>query len=142
VHLRVAPRADSRVLRAALILTCVVQAAWVMGCRADPSDQFTAEWMIDPSPPAAGGDLIVLVTLRDNAQMPVLGAQLHLEGQMSHPGMAPVVTDFKERGGGVYEGHLKLTMAGDWTLVATGELRGGVRLVKQLDLPGVRGSTG
>jgi hypothetical protein len=52
--------------------------------------------------------------------------------------MAPVISELIERGNGTYEGRLKLTMAGDWTLVITGELSGGQRVTKQLDIPGVR----
>ena len=63
---------------------------------------------------------------------------LRLEGQMSHPGMMPVVADLAERGAGVYEARMQLTMAGDWILVVTGELRDGTRIVKQIDLSGVR----
>jgi hypothetical protein len=115
-----------------------VFAAWVAGCRSDPSDQITAEWTLDPSPPVAGGEVVARVELRDQGQKPVLGAKLHLEGQMSHPGMAPVGSDLVERGNGSYEARLKLTMAGDWVLVLTGEIPGGSRITKQLDLPGVR----
>jgi hypothetical protein len=107
------------------------------GCRSDPSGQIDAEWTLDPSPPVAGSDVLAHVTLRDSAKMPVLGAKLRVEGQMSHPGMAPVISDLTERGGGVYDAHLKLTMAGDWTLVLTGELANGARITKHLDLPGV-----
>ena len=142
MHVRVAPRAHARVLTFALILIGAACASTAAGCRSDPSGQIDAEWTLDPSPPVAGSDVLAHVTLRDNAKMPVLGAKLRLEGQMSHPGMAPVVSDLLERGGGVYDAHLKLTMAGDWTLVVTGELSNGVRITKQLDLPGVRQSPG
>ena len=138
MHVRVAPRAQSRALKAALLLTCAVCAAWVAGCRSNPSDQITAEWMLDPSPPVAGGEIVAHVVLRDEAQKPIVGAKLHLEGQMSHPGMAPVGSDLIERGNGSYEARLKLTMAGDWVLVLTGEIPGGARITKQLELPGVR----
>src|SRR5262245_13293647 len=141
VHVRVAPRAHARVLTIALILNGAVCASMAAGCRSDPSEQIDAEWTLDPSPPVVGSDVFAHVTLRDGAKMPVVGATLRLEGQMSHPGMAPVISNLTERGGGVYDAHLKLTMAGDWTLVLTGDLANGVRITKQLDLPGVRGAT-
>jgi len=141
VHVRVASRAHARVLTFALMLSAA-GASMAAGCRSDSSEQIDAEWTLDPSPPIAGSDVIAHVTLRDSAKMPVLGAKLRLEGQMSHPGMAPVISTLTERGGGVYDAHMKLTMAGDWTLVLTGELANGVRITKQLDLPGVRQATG
>ena len=97
---------------------------------------------MEPSPPLAGSDIVARISLHDSARNPVVGATLHLEGQMSHPGMAPVVSDVIERGGGIYEARLRLTMEGDWTLVLTGELADGGRITKQLDLAGVRRATG
>jgi YtkA-like protein len=141
---RVAPRAQSRVLNSALplILTCALCAVWAVACRSDPSTQITAEWTIEPSPPLAGSDVTARVTLRDNANTPVGGAKLHLEAQMSHPGMSPVLSDMVERGDGVYDARLRLTMEGDWTLVVAGELRDGTRITKQLDLAGIRRAGG
>jgi hypothetical protein len=131
----VAPRARARFLTAWLLVGAL--SASIAGCRAsDPSDAISAAWTVEPSPPAAGQALVVRVTLSDRDR-PVSGAKLRLEGQMSHPGMTPVVSDLVERGNGTYEGHLQLTMAGDWILVVTGELAGGERLTKQLDMPGV-----
>jgi len=85
-----------------------------------------------------GIPLIARITLRDRSQAPVVGAKLRLEGQMSHPGMAPVVAELAERGDGQYEAQMQLTMAGDWILVVSGQLRDGTRIVKQIDLAGVR----
>jgi YtkA-like protein len=138
VHVRVGSRPDARVLKAAAVLTCAVLAAWIAACRSNPAAQITAEWMLDPSPPVANGDVVARVTLRDGARNPVLGAKLRLEGQMSHPGMAPVVADLQERDGGTYEGRVKLTMAGDWVLVVDGQLADGTRITRQLEVPGIR----
>ena len=142
MHVRVAQRAQPRVLRAVRLLVCAVLLAWtpvwVAACRPNPSDQINASWTIDPSPPAAGNPLVARIRLRDRSQAPVLGAKLRLEGQMSHPGMAPVVAELTERGDGEYEAQMQLTMAGDWILVVSGQLRDGTRIVKQIDLAGVR----
>jgi hypothetical protein len=124
------------------MLACAVSAAWAAGCRSDPSDQITAEWTLEPSPPLAGSDVVARITLHDSARNPVVGAKLHLEGQMSHPGMTPVVADVIERGDGIYEGRMRLTMDGDWALVLSGELRDGSRIMKQLDVAGVHRATG
>ena len=78
------------------------------------------------------------LTLRDAGQAPVTGARLHLEGVMSHPGMAPVTAAVVERGNGSYDAALRFSMAGDWILLLTGELPGGVRFKKQIEIAGVR----
>jgi hypothetical protein len=139
--MRVAPRAHARFLIVAL-LASTLSGAWASACRSDPSAQITAAWTLAPTPPLAGGDVVARVVLRDGAGQPVVGARLHLEGQMSHPGMAPVITDMSERGDGTYEARLRLTMAGDWILVLSGQLRDGIRITRQLELPGVRGTSG
>jgi hypothetical protein len=81
---------------------------------------------------------VTRITLRDATGAPVAGATLRLEGHMSHPGMTPVVTTVTERGAGEYEARFRFSMAGDWTLVLTGELPGGGRVTKELDVVGVR----
>jgi hypothetical protein len=97
-----------------------------------------ASWTLDPEPPAAGRDTLTRITLRDAAQNPVQGARLRLEGHMSHPGMTPVTTPVVERAPGEYEAQLRFSMAGDWQLVLTGELRDGERVTRQIDVVGVR----
>ncbi len=78
------------------------------------------------------------LTLRDRDQKPVTGARLRLEGLMSHPGMAPVTAAVTERGNGEYEAPLQFTMAGDWILLVTGELPGGMGFKRQIEINGVR----
>jgi hypothetical protein len=53
------------------------------------------------------------------------GAQLQIQGFMSHPGMAPLMVTAVEKGDGVYEAPLQFTMAGDWILRVTGQLPDG-----------------
>ena len=99
----------------------------------------TASWTLDPAPPAIGRDTVTRITLRNSAtDAPVGGARLQLEGHMSHPGMTPVIVSVAERRPGEYEAQLRFSMAGDWVLVLTGELAGGARVTKKLDVVGVR----
>ena len=79
------------------------------------------------------------IALRDSAtDAPVGGARLQLEGHMSHPGMTPVIASVTERAPGEYEAQLRFSMTGDWVLVLTGEMPGGARVTKQLEVVGVR----
>lgn len=57
---------------------------------------------------------------------------------MSHPGMAPVFGNAKETEPGRYEGHLQLTMPGDWVILEHITLPDGRKLERQLDVNGVR----
>jgi hypothetical protein len=133
----VAPRAQHRVLTAALVFVCSL--SYLAGCaRPDPSENILVNWTLDPSPPVVGEAITAQVTLRDAGQTPVTGARLHLEGMMSHPGMAPVTAAVVERGNGSYDAALRFTMAGDWILLLTGELPGGVQFKKQIEIAGVR----
>jgi hypothetical protein len=131
----VGPRTQRRVLTAALVLVCIGLA----GCGpTDPADAVHVSWTLDPSPPATGAPIVARFTLRDAEQKPITGAHLRLEGLMSHPGMAPVTAVVTERGNGEYEAPLQFTMAGDWILLVTGELPGGVAIKKQIEINGVR----
>jgi hypothetical protein len=104
----------------------------------DQGDAITVSWTLDPAPPVAGTPIVVRVTLRDRDQEPVTGARLRLEGLMSHPGMAPVTAALVEKDDGTYEAPLQLTMAGDWIVLVTGELKDGSPLKKQIEIAGVR----
>ena len=138
--MRVAPRAQHRVLTAALVFVCSL--SYLAGCgRPDPSENIRVNWTLDPSPPVAGEAITAHVTLHDTGQAPVTGARLHLEGMMSHPGMAPVIAAVVERGDGRYDAALRFSMAGDWILLLTGELPGGVAFKKQIEIAGVRPSS-
>ena len=100
--------------------------------------RISASWTIEPAAPAAGAETVARVALLDAQQRPVRRARLQLEAHMSHPGMAPVIAPLAERGDGIYEARVQLTMAGDWTLVASGERAGGGRISEATTLRGVR----
>ncbi len=132
--MRLASGAVARRLTTALLACCCIS----IGCGGPASDTVSAAWSIDPAPPATGVATVARITLKDKNQQALRGAKLRLEGHMSHPGMAPVTSAITERGEGVYDARLQFSMAGDWTLVLTGELSDGTRITKQLGVSGVR----
>jgi len=89
-------------------------------------------------PPAAATTTIVRVTLADSHGAPVGGARLRLDAHMTHPGMAPVTSDVIEISAGTYQSSLRLSMAGDWVFVVSGELPDGHRITKEMQVPAVR----
>jgi hypothetical protein len=97
-----------------------------------------ATWQIDPSPPVSEGPTLVRVTLRYDDGRPAEGANLRLEAHMAHPGMRPVTSDVVERSNGTYEARLRLSMAGDWVFVLTGELADGSRVNAEIQISAVR----
>jgi len=96
-------------------------------------------WTINPSAPVVG-PAVLTITLRGPAGDALKGATVRLEGHMSHPGMAPVVADARERDPGVYDVRFAFTMAGDWVLLVSVGLPGGERIERRLTVANVRPS--
>ncbi len=59
------------------------------------------------------------------------------EGNMSHPGMAPVFADAREIAPGRYQSVIELSMAGDWYVLVHVSLADGRKLDQQLVTRGV-----
>jgi hypothetical protein len=133
VHLRVAPEALARGLKAGLLACCCLAAT----CGGQAAD-ITVSWTIDPMPPAAAAATVVRLTIADSHGAPIRGAKLHLDAHMTHPGMAPVTSDVIEESGGRYQSRVRLSMAGDWVFVVSGELPDGRRVTKETRVPAVR----
>ena len=134
MHVRVASR--RRAIRLSL---AVLAGGFASACgQPEAGSDVTINWTIEPAPPAVSAPGVVRVTLRDARQQPVRGARLQLEGQMSHPGLAPVLATLVEQPDGSYQAPFQFTMAGDWVLVVTGELAGVGRITRQIEVTGVR----
>jgi hypothetical protein len=101
-----------------------------------PAD-IAIDWTFRPSPPASG-PVDITLTLADAAGAPVRGARLGLEGDMTHPGMAPVFAAATEENPGRYRARLILTMGGDWILRTTGTLADGRALDRSIAVANVR----
>ena len=99
----------------------------------------TPQWTLDPVHPAVGEPTEIRLTLGDRTTGLLIDARLQLEAQMSHPGMATIVAPMTQSSPGVYEAVVKLSMRGDWVLVATGETPDGRRIREDLNVPDVGG---
>lgn len=110
------------------------------GCRRvgqDVSD-VRVNLTLAPNPPSVGLTT-VSVALSDAGGQPVSGAQVELEGNMVHAGMAPTFSKPAEVAPGRYEAPLEFTMAGDWFILVKATLPDGRKVERQVDVRGVKG---
>jgi hypothetical protein len=128
VQLRVAPEALPRRVIAALFALCCLGA-----CQASARD-VGITWTIEPARPAVQSVATVRFTLQNHRGEAIRGARLRLAAHMSHPGMTPLAAGVIDRGNGTYESRVELSMAGDWTLVVSGELADGRRITRQTEV--------
>jgi hypothetical protein len=94
------------------------------------------ELAIEPDPPRIG-PAVVTVALRDGDGLPIRGAVVQLEGNMSHAGMVPVLAEAAEVTGGRYRADLEFTMGGDWFILVRADLPDGRSMERKVDVPGV-----
>ncbi len=89
----------------------------VSGCKPgqETASDITLDWEIDPSPARVGKATIHFV-LKDSSDQRIEGADVELEGLMSHPGMEPVFAESEETSPGEYSAEIEFTMAGDWII--------------------------
>ena len=120
----------------------VVLAAVLLGAgchrQVAPSPDIVFTHEIKPQPPRVGPASITL-SLKDTAAKPVAGAHITLEGDMSHPGMAPVFGVANEISPGRYQGRLEFGMGGDWVVLVHATLQNGQHLERKIDVKGVEG---
>ena len=106
-----------------------------VGCRppAEEASDLFVTWDVQPDPPRVG-EARVTVALADSSGSPVAGADVDLEGTMTHPGMQPASSDTREVSPGRYEGRIDLSMRGDWVLLLEATLADGRKVSRQKDL--------
>jgi hypothetical protein len=119
-------------------LLLVVAIAGCQRSRApDGASDVKLDWFLEPDPPEVGqATAIVKLTGKDGE--PIQGATVKLEGNMSHPGMTPVLADAQETGPGSYKANLDLTMGGDWFFLVNATLADGRKLSRKIDVLGVK----
>lgn len=128
-----------------LIMLLVLPATGLLqGCRGDDLGDlqgFRVDIAMAPTPPIVGPNRLVL-SISDPEGNPVQGADVRLEGTMSHAGMVPVIRGAEEEGGGRYRiDDFEFTMGGDWILLVhvtlpdgrTGTLRRDTRAIAPRD---------
>jgi YtkA-like len=120
------------------LLSLIALALLGNGChrQATASPDITLTQEITPQPVRVGPVVIVL-GLKDAAAAPVAGAHITLEGDMSHPGMAPVFGEAKEIAPGRYQGELNFAMGGDWVVLLHARLANGQRVEREIEVKGV-----
>lgn len=97
------------------------------------------EISVTPDPPQVGPATIT-VTLTDADGEPITGADLDIEGTMSHAGMEPVLSNTTGDETGQYvTDDFEFTMGGDWIIIVRGELPDGTEIEREIDLAGVEG---
>lgn len=95
-----------------------MSAVGVAGCA--PSEQgglgLTVDVDISPTPPLVGPTRL-LISLSDSAGAAVEGAEVQVEGNMTHAGMAPAFGTAQDDDEGMYViPGFRFTMAGGWIL--------------------------
>jgi hypothetical protein len=94
------------------------------------------QWEIEPDPPKVGM-AVINILLTDSTGQLIRNADIELEGNMSHPGMQPVITNAEEISEGVYSAKFEFTMGGDWFILINSKLADERIVERQIDIPGV-----
>jgi YtkA-like protein len=128
---------DSSCGRALLVLALCAN-VFQSGCHgtSEKPPDIVFESKIAPDPPKTGSATVTL-KLADSAGKPIDGARINLEGNMSHPGMRPVLSEAREVEQGRYQATLEFTMRGDWVVLVHIILPDGRKLQRQIDVKGV-----
>lgn len=134
-HLRL-PGNGIRTYTMILLLAIIVSIA---GCQAsdESSSNIRLQWELDPDPPVTGASTLH-IALTDSTGEAITGADIELEGNMSHPGMQPVLSTAEEMEPGQYSTQFEFTMAGDWFILLHLKLPDETVAERQIDIPGVR----
>ncbi len=110
------------------------------GPRAEQSGNLDVTILSISPDPAAVGDAVITLQVRDPAGNPVSDATILVEGTMTHAGMQPVIVGTEARGRGTYVTEdFKFTMGGDWVIIVRATFANGRMAERRIDLKGVQG---
>jgi YtkA-like len=109
---------------------------FVAGCRGQPSTEVILTHEVVPQPLRVG-QVEIRLRLTDASREPLMGAEIKLEGNMSHAGMSPVFANTVEVVPGEYRANMDLSMAGDWVVLVHLTLPDGRKLDRQFEIKGV-----
>jgi hypothetical protein len=131
--------------RAAQAFLCLMPALACVGvlamtaCRAGTASarDISVREEIAPTP-VREGTASVTIHLANTQGQPVSSAHINVEGDMAHPGMAPVFAAAAESSPGTYRAAIDFNMPGDWVVLLHIRLADGRRIERQLDVKGVR----
>lgn len=122
-----------------LLTAAVLIALVVSGCRQQQAPPSTADnpavniaVAVEPSPPMTG-EAKLIVTLTDPDGAPISGAKASARGDMTHPGMVPVLAEADCDDAGRCEIPFEWTMGGDWIVDITVTLSDGTTAAQQFD---------
>ena len=106
-----------RVIALLLILMLILAA-----CRQEEpvaSEDMNIDIAFEPAELFVTDDSTVIVTLTDSTGQAIDDATVNVRGDMSHPGMTPVLREITAGTEGVYTSDYEWTMAGDWNVEIT-----------------------
>ena len=110
------------------------------GPRAEQSGDLDVTILSVSPDPAAVGDAVIILQVRDADGNPVEGATIEVEGTMTHAGMQPVIVETEALGEGKYATQdFRFTMGGDWVIIVRATLAEGSTAERRVDLKGVQG---
>ena len=117
-----------------LILMAWVPAACQRGSQQpDQAPEIEMSLEILPSPPTVGPAQL-LVTVTEDADQPVDGATVEIQGDMAHAGMVPVQATALGQGAGLYSADFQWTMGGDWFVTVSATLPDGRTTSRRFDV--------
>ena len=110
------------------------------GPRAEQSGDLDVTILSVSPDPAAVGDAVIALQIRDADGNPVESATIEVEGTMTHAGMQPVIVETEALDEGKYATkNFKFTMGGDWVIIVRATLADGSTAEQRVDLKGVQG---